>query len=102
MCLVKVAIGISLLRIKLSKRFTWVIYACIVVSVLVNLTVLAQFSSCTPTEKIWNPSIEGTCWPRSVSVICSYVQTGGNIITDLIVSLRSCCPSPGPTHGFGG
>src|SRR4051812_31764744 len=66
MCLLKVAIGLSLLRINLSRMFTIVIIGSIIISMGVNLTVFASsFGACKPMEKIWNkdPNLPGTCWP---------------------------------------
>jgi hypothetical protein len=79
MALLKVGIGMSLLRIKLSRVFNIIIILAIVVSLLVNLTVFGgSFAACTPMEKNWNkdPTLEGTCWPRLASLVLSYTQTG--------------------------
>ncbi|EEH34945.1 hypothetical protein PAAG_05992 [Paracoccidioides lutzii Pb01] len=90
MALLKVGLGTSLLRLDLSKFFNIVIAACIVLSLLVNLTVLpTTFGGCRPMKKIWNkdPKIPGTCWPAKVNLVMSYIQTVGNIVTDLAFSI---------------
>ncbi|KLJ11507.1 hypothetical protein EMPG_13312 [Blastomyces silverae] len=90
MACLKVAIGSSLLRLNLSKAFNLGIIACIVVSLIVNLTVFpTTFAGCKPIEKTWNkdPTLAGTCWPRKVSLVMSYLQTTGNIVTDLAFSI---------------
>ncbi|EEQ90737.1 uncharacterized protein BDCG_05857 [Blastomyces dermatitidis ER-3] len=90
MALLKVGIGSSLLRLNLSKFFNFGIIACIVISLIVNLTVFpTTFAGCKPIEKAWNkdPTLPGTCWPRKVSLVMSYLQTTGNIVTDLAFSI---------------
>lgn len=79
MAFLKVGIGASLLRINLSRVFSVVIILSIIVSLVVNLTVFGgSFAACQPIEKIWNkdPTLDGTCWPRKVSLAFSYLQTG--------------------------
>ncbi|EXJ76306.1 uncharacterized protein A1O5_00814 [Cladophialophora psammophila CBS 110553] len=83
MCFMKVGIGLSLLRLSLSKTFNYAVMGCIVLSLLVNLIVFpGVFAQCQPMNKLWNPSIEGTCWPKRASLAFSYTQTVGNIVTD--------------------
>ncbi|OAX78858.1 hypothetical protein ACJ72_06828 [Emergomyces africanus] len=86
----KIGIGSSLLRLNLSKMFNMAVIACIVISLIVNFTVFpTTFAGCTPLKKSWNkdPRIEGSCWPRKVSLVMSYLQTTGNIVTDLAFSI---------------
>ncbi|KIX05366.1 uncharacterized protein Z518_06238 [Rhinocladiella mackenziei CBS 650.93] len=81
----KLGIGLSLIRLQLSKRFNILVTICIVLSVLVNGTVfLGTFALC---RKIWNRAVPGTCWPRKASLAFSYTQTVGNIVTDLLFTL---------------
>ncbi|PGH33029.1 hypothetical protein GX50_04175 [[Emmonsia] crescens] len=90
MAFLKVGIGFSLLRLNLSKIFNLAVIACIVISLIVNLTVIpTTFAGCTPINKTWNkdPRIPGSCWPRKVSLAMSYLQTTGNIVTDLAFSV---------------
>ncbi|OJD14193.1 hypothetical protein AJ78_05433 [Emergomyces pasteurianus Ep9510] len=86
----KIGIGSSLLRLNLSKMFNIAVIACIVVSIIVNFTVFpTTFAGCKPLEKTWNkdPRLGGSCWPRKVSLVMSYLQTTGNIVTDLAFSI---------------
>ncbi|OJD32282.1 phosphatidylserine decarboxylase [Diplodia corticola] len=83
----KMSIGFSMLRIQLARTFTIVVWFTMALSVLVNLNVLVGcFKSCTPMEKIWNMSIPGTCWPTQVNVSLAYLQSSGNILTDLLLT----------------
>jgi hypothetical protein len=104
MCAMKLGIGISLLRLQLSKHFNTAVYVAIIISLAVNLTVLFScFAICRPIERIWNLGIDGKCWPKWSSLAFSYTQTGtihctassilltkypvGNILTDLLFTL---------------
>ncbi|PGH06725.1 hypothetical protein GX51_02166 [Blastomyces parvus] len=90
MAMLKLGIGSSLLRLNLSKVFNIGIIVCIVISLIVNLTVFpTTFGGCKPIEKAWNkdPNLPGSCWPRKVSLVMSYLQTTGNIVTDLAFSI---------------
>ncbi|KAH7044056.1 hypothetical protein B0J12DRAFT_189929 [Macrophomina phaseolina] len=83
----KMSIGFSMLRIQLAKPFTIVVWMTMVLSVLVNLNVLVGcFKSCTPMERIWNLAVPGTCWPTEVNVTLAYLQSTGNIVTDLLLT----------------
>ncbi|RMZ86506.1 hypothetical protein DV736_g6268, partial [Chaetothyriales sp. CBS 134916] len=60
----KTGIGLSLLRLRLSKYFNWAVIASIVLSLLINLIVFpGTFGICTPLRKM------------------------GNIVTDLLFTL---------------
>lgn len=106
MAALKVAIGLSLLRVHLSQKFNVMIWIAMVLSLLVNSPVFAStLAFCRPMRKIWNkdPAIEGSCWPADVSLAFSYTQTGnvpspydsagltnstgGSILTDLLFTL---------------
>lgn len=83
----KLSIGFSMLRIQLDRAFTVTVWLTMFLSVLVNLNVLfGCFKSCTPMEKIWNPMLPGTCWPTNVNVALAYLQSSGNVITDLLLT----------------
>jgi uncharacterized membrane protein len=76
----KISLGISLLRVRLSKIFNIMIWVAMVVSVLVNFAVFpSTLAMCTPMKKIWNkdPTIDGSCWPPEAMLGFSYTQTGG-------------------------
>ncbi len=77
MCFMKVGIGLSLLRLNLSKPLNWAVVGCIILSLLVNLIVFpGVFGQCQPMNKLWDPSVEGTCWPERASLAFAYTQTG--------------------------
>lgn len=79
MAALKVAIGMSLLRVHLSPKFNVMIWLAMVLSLLVNSPVFpSTLAFCRPMRKIWNkdPAIEGSCWPSDVSLAFSFTQTG--------------------------
>lgn len=64
----KISFGVTLLR--LTTNYTrWTVWFCIVTLFLVMIpSALNTWIQCTPTEKAWDSSIEGTCWPASITV----------------------------------
>lgn len=79
MAALKVAIGLSLLRVHLSQKFNAMIWIAMVLSLLVNFPVFpSTLAFCRPMRKIWNkePTMDGSCWPVDVSLAFSYTQTG--------------------------
>ncbi|KAL3463752.1 hypothetical protein BJX64DRAFT_116153 [Aspergillus heterothallicus] len=59
----KLAVGTFLLRIVRNKIQIVFIHVCLVITVIITLfasiTVVVQ---CSPVERTWNPTVEGTCW----------------------------------------
>ncbi|KAL2832760.1 hypothetical protein BJY01DRAFT_253735 [Aspergillus pseudoustus] len=59
----KLAVGTFLLRIIRNKVQIAFIHVCLVITVIITLfasiTVVVQ---CSPVERTWNPTVEGTCW----------------------------------------
>jgi hypothetical protein len=79
MASLKISLGLSLLRVRLSKKFNIMIWVAMVLSILVNFPVFpSTLAMCNPMKKIWNkdPTIEGSCWPTQASLAFSYTQTG--------------------------
>lgn len=75
----KTSFAITVLRISDGwiKRFVWVII------VSINLTLgfgaLLTYIQCMPTEKLWNPSLEGKCWPKE-TIIKYHMFAAGKIM----------------------
>ncbi|KAL2811280.1 hypothetical protein BJX63DRAFT_285683 [Aspergillus granulosus] len=59
----KLAVGTFLLRIIRNKIQIAFIYVCLfintVITLFASITVVVQ---CSPIERTWNPTVEGTCW----------------------------------------
>ncbi|KAH7074772.1 hypothetical protein BKA63DRAFT_320877 [Paraphoma chrysanthemicola] len=64
----KISFGITLLRLT-EGRLRWFVWFCIVTLFLIMIpSALNTWIQCTPMEKAWNASIEGSCWPASITV----------------------------------
>ncbi|KAI5256355.1 hypothetical protein E4T42_01622 [Aureobasidium subglaciale] len=42
------------------------------------------FGSCSPVSLNWNMNQPGQCWDPRINKICTYVQSGSNIVTDIL------------------
>lgn len=66
LCLCKISICISLLRIlkgSYIRTVKWVLYATILVVFAVNVAVVVTlFAQCKPVRKVWDPSTRGKCF----------------------------------------
>lgn len=72
----KTSFAITLLRI--SQGWVWGLVWCIIVSmnVLLGLSALFNWIQCSPVEKSWNPTVEGTCYPMGRIVDYLMVSSG--------------------------
>lgn len=72
----KTSFAITLLRI--SQGWVWALVWCIIVSmnVLLGLSALFNWIQCSPVEKSWNPTVQGTCYPMGRIVDYLMVSTG--------------------------
>ncbi|KAK9418840.1 putative Integral membrane protein [Seiridium unicorne] len=88
MAFLKCSIGASLLRLQFGRGMTIVVWICITISILCNsVTLIGSLFKCRPIQGIWDKTIEADCLPQIVSMIDAYIQTVGNIVTDLGFSL---------------
>ncbi|KAH9872873.1 hypothetical protein J1614_005267 [Plenodomus biglobosus] len=64
----KISFGVTLLRLT-TGALRWFIWFCIITLFLIMLpSALNTWVQCRPVAKAWNPSIEGTCWPASITI----------------------------------
>jgi hypothetical protein len=84
----KLSIGVFLLRLKDTRRFTlsvWLILTPLALAtVILCLTVLLQ---CIPLHALWEPTVKGRCIANTTPLTISYVQSGFAIITDLYLTV---------------
>ncbi|KAL1844508.1 hypothetical protein VTK73DRAFT_2393 [Phialemonium thermophilum] len=68
----KTSFALTLLRI--SEGWTrWLIWAIIAsVNLVLGFAALATYIQCTPSEKLWHPTMEGRCWPKEILI--SYIM----------------------------
>ncbi|KAH7390530.1 hypothetical protein BKA66DRAFT_459120 [Pyrenochaeta sp. MPI-SDFR-AT-0127] len=64
----KISFGVTLLRLT-TDRLRWFVWFCIITLFLVMIpSALNTWIQCSPLEKAWNSTIEGTCWPGYITV----------------------------------
>lgn len=76
--LTKISICLFLLRIFMTNR-VWkkVMFIFIALITVTNTSsAIAIFLQCKSAAKLWDPSIEGTCWPQKTRVGLYYYQGG--------------------------
>ncbi|KAL0937034.1 cation-transporting atpase 4 [Colletotrichum truncatum] len=85
----KWSLGFTLLRIANGQRWVQVvIYTCLaLVTVCTGGTGMYLFFQCSPVEKNWHQSIEGTCQPREIQTALSFLVAAVSISTDWIFAV---------------
>lgn len=77
-CLAKVSICLFLLRLignAVAQKRKWFIYILILVLSVYNiLDIITLFLQCSPTHKIWNRRVQGSCWHPKVQDGFAYMQ----------------------------
>ncbi|CAI7616447.1 unnamed protein product [Penicillium palitans] len=64
------------------------LYAMVIFqAILAMISVFIVFFQCKPTEKMWNASIEGTCWSPDVFNDFSYLVSAYTTMTDIILAI---------------
>ncbi|KAI1636242.1 hypothetical protein F4809DRAFT_390719 [Biscogniauxia mediterranea] len=62
----KTSFALTLYRILMNewwKRF--IIFIIVTINVTMNLVWIFGFAKCTPTQKVWDSSVPGTCWDKT-------------------------------------
>ena len=64
----KTSFAITILRISSGwlKGFVW--FIIITVNLALGIAIAITWGQCTPIEKIWQPKLEGECWPKSIQI----------------------------------
>ncbi|KAL3476017.1 hypothetical protein BJX99DRAFT_270827 [Aspergillus californicus] len=85
----KVSVALFLIRIiSAVKQHKMVMYAGIVILSVINLVaVYTIYAQCTPTAKIWDYSIKGTCWPVNAQRNYAYFQGSVSALSDLLLAI---------------
>ncbi|KAK1833454.1 hypothetical protein QBC39DRAFT_254427 [Podospora conica] len=64
----KTSFAITILRIS-SGWLKWLVWFIIItVNLALGLAIAFTWGQCTPIEKIWQPKLEGECWPKSIQI----------------------------------
>ena len=65
----KTSFALTLLRLVTDRWMRWFIYGLVfVLNVTHYLSAIFFWVSCDPPAKTWNPTLDGECWPVSVTV----------------------------------
>ena len=88
MSLIKSGIAITLLRIRSTRLWNFLLYSIIVIQVGFGIhNVAFALLQCQPMEAAWNPNIPGaTCFRPSTIRTQSTVSSAVNITTDILLS----------------
>src|SRR5689334_6005613 len=67
-CWSKTSFAITVLRISSGwvKILVWLII--ITVNLSLGVAIAITWGQCTPIEKIWQPRLDGECWPKLVQI----------------------------------
>lgn len=55
--------------------------------VIAMISVFIVFLQCTPTEKLWNKTLPGTCWSPDVLNNYSYFTSAYTTVTDIVLAV---------------
>lgn len=83
----KISFGVSLLRLT-TGSLRWFVWFCIVSLFLVMLpSAMNTWIQCRPMQKIWDDSIQGSCWPVSVAVNYGIFNAAWCAVADFALAL---------------
>jgi hypothetical protein len=85
-CLSKVSVCLFLLRIIEHQNRNWDFFLCCLISLVVAVDCACSISilvQCQPLEKLWNPTVSGTCWPHHARNAMGYFQGSESPIPNL-------------------
>lgn len=84
---IKTSICTTLLRLSVERRYNFILYGIIIITVITTLvTLISVWIQCTPLAASWG-EVSGTCISTSVLITLTYVVSGLNIATDWSVAL---------------
>lgn len=67
------------------RAFLW--FAIISINLACSGVVVVTWAQCTPAEKVWRPSVEGSCWPKSVHINYNIFAAVYSGTMDLVLAL---------------
>ncbi|KAH7386900.1 hypothetical protein DE146DRAFT_186479 [Phaeosphaeria sp. MPI-PUGE-AT-0046c] len=64
----KISFGVTLLRLTTGplRWFVWFLIITLFIIMIPSATL--NWIQCSPREKAWDPSVEGVCWPASITI----------------------------------
>ncbi|KAL4933236.1 uncharacterized protein BDV17DRAFT_286914 [Aspergillus undulatus] len=85
----KVSVAIFLLRIiQKVKHHKPVMYGGIVLLTVINsVCVYTIYGQCTPTARLWDESVKGSCWDPNVQRNYAFFQGSSSALSDLVLAI---------------
>lgn len=83
----KTSFAITVLRISegWTRRFVW--FIIITINATLGFAALATYVQCTPTEKLWRPMLQGTCWPKEFIIDYNIFTAAYSGAMDIVLAL---------------
>ncbi|KAH7130877.1 hypothetical protein EDB81DRAFT_905479 [Dactylonectria macrodidyma] len=87
-CMVKLSVGSSLLRIASTKFYKYLILSIMVFTAVYTVAcVFTLILQCSDIRALWDPMVKATCWSQQVLQGLSYTNAAFNILTDLLFAV---------------
>ncbi|KAK8020183.1 hypothetical protein PG990_005321 [Apiospora arundinis] len=83
----KTSWAITLLRLSRGILHHAVLFIIITINLLMGISILFNFIQCIPSRKLWEPMLEGACWPSHIVPIYSTVSGAYSGAMDIALAL---------------
>ncbi|KAK8050319.1 hypothetical protein PG994_012049, partial [Apiospora phragmitis] len=83
----KTSWAITLLRLSQGLLHHAVLFIIITINITMSLSVVFNFIQCIPSRKLWEPYLEGACWPSQIVPIYSTVAGAYSGTMDIALAL---------------
>ncbi|KAI4836094.1 hypothetical protein E4T44_08460 [Aureobasidium sp. EXF-8845] len=86
MLFAKLSIAAFLLYLDFASGYKIAMWITVAIVIMCNgaVALTSIFGSCNPVSLHWNMNQPGQCWKPEISKIATYVQSGSNIVTDIL------------------
>ncbi|KAJ0166360.1 hypothetical protein CTA2_7593 [Colletotrichum tanaceti] len=91
-CLVKLAVGSSLLRIASKKLYKNLIVGVMALMTVYTIACIFVMFQCTDVRTFWDFNVRATCWDVVTIKGLSYANSSVNILTDLLFGVAIPAP----------
>ncbi|KAK8088295.1 hypothetical protein PG997_003256 [Apiospora hydei] len=83
----KTSWAITLLRLSKGLLHNVILFIVISINILMGLSIVFNFIQCIPSRKLWEPYLEGACWPSQIVPIYSTVSGAYSGAMDITLAL---------------
>lgn len=84
----KTSFCLTLLRLLVDSRMSWLLWFIIVtVNVGLNMVWIIGFVKCSPMSKAWEPTVEGHCWPKAAVMQYGFFAGYYSAALDVLLAL---------------